>query len=347
MPEVSLVVVSFHSSSVLRTALRSFATEAAASELDTEVIVVDHSGDEFEHQRLLALRDVTVLRQENRGYAAGLNAGIEAAAGAVLLLANPDLEFQPGSIAALLSALEGGWDVVGPQFELGGALFPAAETQNPREELRRLAARRGKQHHRHALRRHVRASDRLWKSTQPQEMPALSGALLATRRETLIRVGPWDEDFFLYFEEVDWLLRAQAAGCRLALIPAARVSHAWGHAAHPEEQAEEFERSRQRFYAKHYPDWKPVVRRWSPPPEWPALPEPHALPAQGAPLWVVSPSPWGFPAAGLGSLTTDELHTALHRFSKAKSHGGQLFVTAYDPAQDFLFGPWMFSHQAR
>ena len=48
--------------------------------------------------------------------AAGLNAGAAETAGEVLLLANPDISFFPGSVLALLAGVERGFDVVGPQF---------------------------------------------------------------------------------------------------------------------------------------------------------------------------------------------------------------------------------------
>lgn len=340
MDSVSLVTVSYGSSGVLAEAIASFRREASRLGLGSQVVVVDHRGDRPENEHLAQLGPEVLLCRENLGYAAGLNAGAEAATGVALLLANPDLVFRPGSLEALLSALADGWDLVGPQFELGGALFPEAEEQTPRAELRRLSARHSEDRRLRYLRWHARSSWRLWQGTTPQRAGTISGALIAMRRETLAAVGPWDEGYFLYFEEADWLRRASSLGCRLGVVPGSRVRHAWGHAAKPEAQAETFERSRRRYYQRHFPHWRPPDLELPGPPEWPGLSTEAGPRRTKQALWLVSPSPWGFPAAGLGLLDGSELGQALSRFAAARSHGGPLFVSAYDPEDDAVLGTW-------
>ena len=53
----------------------------------------------------------------------------------------------------------------------------------------------------------------------------VNGVALFVRCLALEQVGPLDEDYFLYNEEVDWCLRARRAGWELAIVPAARVLH--------------------------------------------------------------------------------------------------------------------------
>jgi hypothetical protein len=55
---------------------------------------------------------------------------------------------------------------------------------------------------------------------------ALSGAVLMLTAAALRRVGPLDEEYFFSFEDVDWCLRARAAGFRLGVVSAARAWHA-------------------------------------------------------------------------------------------------------------------------
>ncbi|HVR99357.1 MAG TPA: glycosyltransferase, partial [Thermoanaerobaculia bacterium] len=247
---ISLVLVAYRSSNHLPAAIQSFRDEAARLGRPAEVVVVEQSEDADEEARVRELAPDSLLVRPNRGYAAGLNAGIAAASGAVLLLANPDVRFLPGSLGALLDALDAGWDVAGPQFELAGWLFPPADVQTPLEELRRWLA--GRWTRQRFLRREVRRWRRVWESAGPVAVETLSGALLAVRRETAARVGPWDEGYFLYFEETDWLRRARRRGLRAAVVPAARIEHAWGHAAEPGRYAARFDQSRRRFYARHF-----------------------------------------------------------------------------------------------
>ena len=60
--------------------------------------------------------------------------------------------------------------------------------------------------------------------------PLVSGAFMLFRSEVLRRLGGFDPDFFLYFEDYDLSLRA-ARLTRLAYVPAVRVVHHGGHAA--------------------------------------------------------------------------------------------------------------------
>lgn len=340
MTTISLVVVSYHSSGVLAEALASFRVAASEAHQAAEVIVVDHSGDAEEHQRLKSLEPDQLLTRENRGFAAGINAGVQAAGGQYLALANPDITLHPKALSLLLDALEAGWEIVGPRFELGGADFPASEAQTPWAELRRLAACRSPENLRRHLRREARLACRLWASSTIQPAAALSGAFLVTRRQTLEKVGPWDESYFLYFEESDWLRRAQQRGCPLGWVPGARVTHAWGHAAHPGEQQQVFERSREKYFGEHYPRWTRPAPEPMPPPGWPHFVGPPEASVREAAQWFVSPSPWGFPAASLGLLQPDGVRPALDRFAAARSHEGPLVVWAYVEARDQLLGIW-------
>ena len=72
------------------------------------------------------------------------------------------------------------------------------------------------------LQRHLESTRRLWTTESPCPVPSLRGALMAVSREALDRFGPFDEGYFLYYEETDWLWRARRAGAALGIAPAAR-----------------------------------------------------------------------------------------------------------------------------
>jgi len=57
----------------------------------------------------------------------------------------------------------------------------------------------------------------------------ITGCCMLFRAEALKKIGLLDEDFFAYYEDVDWCLRAQGAGERLAYVPAAIVRHDVSH----------------------------------------------------------------------------------------------------------------------
>jgi GT2 family glycosyltransferase len=337
-PDLSFVTVGFGSSDVLAPALESVRREAATEGLRVEIVVVDHSESVEERQRLAALSPDHLVAAPNRGYAAGVNRGLSTATGARIMIANPDIELERGAIGALLAGLAA-FDIVGPQFTLGEFLLPPADVQSPFAEWRRRRAVRSEAARRALLGAEVARYRRAWEATAPVAVPALSGALLVFERAVAERLGSWDEGYFLFFEETEWLRRARRAGLRLAIVPAARVLHRWGHAADARSPAvaDHFARSRRRFYRRHFG----VLGEWlttevSPPErgDWPPLPGSSELPGLIG-WWLVSPSTSGLPAAG-ARLPKERLHPAVARLAELSPALAAPIVTAWDDAGGWL-----------
>lgn len=59
----------------------------------------------------------------------------------------------------------------------------------------------------------------------PGEMPYITGTALLVKRAVLEKVGLMDEDYFCYFDDFDWGLKARKFGYRLLLVPEAVVQH--------------------------------------------------------------------------------------------------------------------------
>ncbi|MXZ74619.1 MAG: glycosyltransferase family 2 protein [Gemmatimonadetes bacterium] len=59
----------------------------------------------------------------------------------------------------------------------------------------------------------------------PGEMPYVTGTALLVKRAVLEKIGLMDEDYFCYFDDFDWGLKARKAGYRLLLVPEAVVHH--------------------------------------------------------------------------------------------------------------------------
>jgi predicted enzyme related to lactoylglutathione lyase len=93
----------------------------------------------------------------------------------------------------------------------------------------------------------------------PHEIDWLSGACQLVRREVFEQVGPFDEGYFLYFEELDFARRARARGVRCWHVPHSRVVHLVGQstglgARHgPQARMPPYWfASRRRYYLKHH-----------------------------------------------------------------------------------------------
>ena len=294
--KISLIVVCHHSSRVLPDCVRSFRHQATAAGFAPEVIVVEHSEDDDEASAVEACKPDRVLRQSNRGYAAGLNTGLAEASGELVFLANPDISFLDGSVERLAGAVVGGVDVAGPQLlwdRAGELILPIPDDPSPTAELARTLGRRWPG--RRAVERVIERSWRVWTADEPCTVPSLRGPLLALNRDTARRLGPLDEGYFLYYEETEWLWRAGKQGARLALIPGARVVHRWGHSTclHGDSAAVE-ERSRARFFARNYPRLvRELLQRLAPRVEPPGpvfteVERPSRIPAVEADVWLIS-----------------------------------------------------------
>ena len=166
---------------------------------------------------------------ENRGFAGGVNAGIEVAL-AERRRARLPLEQrrhrEPGALQPLVDAVDGG--TVGAAcsqilHEGAGTIWYAGASYDPR---------RG-----HQGRHTGYGQPALPPSTEPYATDRGCGGAMLIPRAALERVGGFDEALFAYAEDVDWSLRARAAGLAIRVVPASivhhRVSAASGGASSP------------------------------------------------------------------------------------------------------------------
>ena len=195
--------------------------------------------------------DVTVVEQENRGLAAGWNTGVARTSGRWVLLLNSDAWLHEGALATLVSFADAHPEaaVAGPRLRNpDGTLqrsvrgFPTLwRLATEYFFLRRLAPRS-------RLFNAFYAGDFDHDSVYDAEF--LMGAVWLVRREAIDAVGPADEGFFLFSEEVDWAYRFRQAGRRSLFFPGAEATHVYA-ASHKGRLFVEIQRGHLRFLAKH------------------------------------------------------------------------------------------------
>ena len=311
--KLAVVLVHYQTPHLLGPAIEALQVSARRAGLDLDGVVIDNGSQEADRPLLdgaSVARGWRVIEPgRNLGYAGGVNRGVEAtgATGASLVVAmNPDVEVAPGCLGALVETLEAGADVAGPRFfwDRGGRFqLPPTEKVSRFDELLRTLADRGEPWRTWARRRWRRHARQHWLAHEPLASFDLSGALLAFRRETWNRVGPFDEGYPLYFEETDWLQRARRAGCRSLYVPTAKAVHLYAQSTVGEGRSAEWfetssQRFRERFYGRIFERLLATVA-----PEQPAPTRPTLVTASekslDEPRWLeVSPSHRGFPAAG-------------------------------------------------
>lgn len=222
---LSVIIVTHNHAAYLSRCLDSLVLQV--EQAGGEIIIIDNRSDDASVAVARRYPQVRLyVNQERRGFAANANYGLALAQGRYLLLLNPDTEVLPGALEKLLGFMD-----AHPQVGLCGAqlLFPDGRVQpSPRRfpTLGTVIARRTPLRvflRNSRLNRHHLMLD--MDHSQPQEVDWLLGACLLVRREALEEVGPLDEGFFLYIEDIDWARRMHQAGWKVYYVPAAQIIH--------------------------------------------------------------------------------------------------------------------------
>lgn len=158
----------------------------------------------------------TIRTEENLGFAGGNNIGIKEAKGKYLCLINNDTLFQGFNIQPLMSRLDSSPDIaiVCPKIRFAWGNHPiqfAGYTPLYKITVRNQAIGYGEedqgQYH------------------TPHPTPYAHGAAMLVKREALEKVGLMPEDYFLYYEELDWSMMFTRAGYEIWYDPACTLYH--------------------------------------------------------------------------------------------------------------------------
>ncbi|HZT43832.1 MAG TPA: glycosyltransferase family 2 protein [Chthonomonadaceae bacterium] len=254
-PVLSVAIVNWNTRDLLLDALASL--YAAPPAFDFEVIVVDNASTDGSAEAVRArFPQVRLLANaENLGYAHGNNQAIEAAHGAFVLLLNPDVLLPPGGLERAIAFMERHPDA--------GAL--GARQVHPDGRLQRSV--RGFPSPLAVFWELIGLS-RVWPRSRvfgayrmtwfdyahEAEVDQPMGTFLLVRRAALEQIGLMDEQFPIFFNEVDWCLRCRRAGWKIYFTPDVEIVHYGGAstALVAAAMAWESRRGLLRFYAKHY-----------------------------------------------------------------------------------------------
>jgi GT2 family glycosyltransferase/lipopolysaccharide/colanic/teichoic acid biosynthesis glycosyltransferase len=230
LPDLSAIIVAFDSGPALRRCLDSIRREVIAEDITSEIVVVDNGSGDATAEILAAQPDVVVLRNEyNAGFGAAVNQGFRSSTGPLVLLLNPDAELEEGSLAPLLETLRRhpDTDLAAPAL----ILPDGSRQESPRRfyEPATILARRPPLG-RTALGRKLLSEHVMSEPGGEEAGPVdwVSGAAMLLRRSGMPRHGPFDERYFLYFEDVDLCRRLQSTGRAVRFQPRSRVRHALG-----------------------------------------------------------------------------------------------------------------------
>jgi N-acetylglucosaminyl-diphospho-decaprenol L-rhamnosyltransferase len=255
LARVAVVTVSYGSGKVLDGLLPSLANACAQPSV---VIIVDNKSTDADNVANLARANsaVYIPMSTNVGYGSAVNAAVRDLPPHVewVLIANPDIVMSPGSLDVLVDT--GNSDPmiasVGPlTLTSEGEVYPSARVV---PSLRTGVG--------HALLANL-WSDNPWSRAYKRDFDSakarrdagwLSGACVLVRRAVFDSVGGFDENYFMYFEDVDLGYRFGKAGYRNVFEPAAVVTHSGAHSTSttPTRMIASHHASARRFLNKKY-----------------------------------------------------------------------------------------------
>lgn len=190
----------------------------------------------------------------NIGFGPANNVGASIATGDYLFFLNSDTELEKGAIDELAKFLDSHKKagVVAPTlYDMEGLRYPDQGSA----ELTPVTAIAA-----HSIFNAVWSSNPVANSywlrgrdvTKEQQLAVVPGTALAVRRSVYQKVGGFDNQFFLYFEESDLCRRIRAAGWEVWMIPQSKVRHIWHAATRSSKYTMIFKESRYKYFKKYY-----------------------------------------------------------------------------------------------
>lgn len=249
--KLSIIIVNWNTIDLLANCLASI--HANPPEDQFEIWVIDNCSTDGS-SRMVKERfpEVNLIENsQNIGFARANNQALAKSGGDFILLLNPDTLLAAGSIDQLTNFLgehpDGG--AVGPRLvQPDGTLQLSAFPQPTlfREFWRMF--------HLDALYCVSQYRMKDWSLNKPRQVDSLLGACMLMRRTALNSLGKFDEEFFVYSEEVDLCLRMRKAGWQLYWMPESIVVHYGGKSTQqvPEDMFLRLYEGKILYFRKHH-----------------------------------------------------------------------------------------------
>jgi hypothetical protein len=247
----AVIIVNYNGGAMLLDCVQSAMRECVHA---SQIIVVDNGSHDNSIENLeRSFNGLTVIRNNcNAGFARAVNQGIERASAEFILLLNNDAQLEPGALQAFANGFDNlpnlaiaGGQLHYPDGRLQSAFAPlpsVLEEVLPLFLLKLISP--------HRFRRKTLPDKQ--KHDMPMAVECVLGACLCVRSSVLPRLGLLDEDYFFFFEEIEWSQRARRIGAEVYYLPAARAIHTGGQTANRFRGPSrvEYQRSKLTFFRK-------------------------------------------------------------------------------------------------
>lgn len=231
--DFSIVIVSYNTAELTLACLESL----TAGDGDREIWIVDNASPDDTVSRVRSKFPEVhlIVNQTNRGFAAANNQALPHCSGRYIIFLNPDTVVKK-------DALQKAADYMDANRHIGLA---GAKILNPDGTLQESVS------YRYPGEKHTGGET----AKLPGNIACVLGACMIARKELIVELGGFDEDFFLYGEDQDLAWRIREKGFSIGYIEDAEVFHWGGQSEAETPPAAVFAKKIQAeylFYAKHY-----------------------------------------------------------------------------------------------
>uniref|UniRef100_A0A7V2ZLB5 Glycosyltransferase n=1 Tax=Ignavibacterium album TaxID=591197 RepID=A0A7V2ZLB5_9BACT len=227
MTDLSIIIVNYNVKEYLKNLLHSI--KKASQNLSTEIFVVDNASDDGSVEMIREkFPEVKLIANEkNLGFGKANNLALKEANGKFLLLINPDTLVAEDTFSKLIEFFEShpdagmvGCKILNPDGTLQLACrrsFPGPWTSFTKVTGLSSLFPKSKLFARYNL--------TYLDENQTYEVDAISGSFMMMRKEVYDKVGGFDEQFFMYGEDLDLCYRIQKAGYKIYYVHSTQIIH--------------------------------------------------------------------------------------------------------------------------
>ena len=245
MPEISLILVSFNDWIHLEKCLQSL--KGCLPELDLEIVVVDNNSTDGSPDLIKKNfpKIKLICNKENLGFSKANNLGIRASAGEFVLFLNSDTIVNTQALTVLLEGMKRNPSIgaVGPALLSGQETYQVSFGK--KVDFFSEFIQKGFFNFYY--------SKKIKSDRKVREVGWLSAACLLVRRKALDEAGGFDENYFLYFEDIDLCCQIRQEGWTLRFCPQAQIIHIGGTSTSAVKNSSRYHyrKSQIYFYRKH------------------------------------------------------------------------------------------------
>jgi GT2 family glycosyltransferase len=251
--KLSIITVNFKTEQKIIDCVRSIHKNKPG--ISYEIIVVDNSNSKYLKKNLQNFKNVCyVACKTNVGFGKGNNIGVRKARGEVLFFLNPDTYIEDGSFKKILSLFDTKRvGIVAPLLlDKNGKVYPRQGTKNltpfraifsisifsrifPKNAIAQSFWMKG------------------WNKNKETQAEVVPGTAFFIRADLFEKIGGFDENFFLFFEEFDICRRVAKKGLKILISPQLKVVHFWGLSTIQNRNSKKyFHESRFYYFKKYY-----------------------------------------------------------------------------------------------